>query len=93
VFGRLGDRFRPGHGRAPSTSSSTTTSGWEHEAKAFREFVEERGVRFEYLVRTDGQLALRILAVGVEPEWSIAPIDASRIDPVLIVGFKSPMVF
>jgi len=92
VFGRLGERFGPG--TVVLFDEFFNYPEWmEHEAKAFREFVEERGVRFEYLVRTDGQLVLRILAVGVEPEWSIRPIDASCIDPVLILGFKSPMVF
>ena len=65
----------------------------EHEARAFREFVLDRGVRFEYLARTDGQLALRILEVGTAPAWTIRPFDARGVDPLVSVSFGSVMAF
>ena len=92
VFDRLGSRM--GAGTVLLFDEFLGYPDWiEHEARAFREFVEQRGVRFEYLARTDGQLALRILEVGTNPEWTIRPFDASEVDPLLAVSFGSVMVY
>src|SRR5262249_30281045 len=88
VFECLGSRI--GAGTVLLFDEFFHFSDWfEHEARAFREFVEQRGVRFEYLARADGQLALRIVEVGTTPEWTIRPFDANGVDPVLSVTFGS----
>lgn len=92
VFDGLGSRM--GQGTVLLFDEFLHYADWfEHEARAFREFVVERGVRFEYLARTDGQLALRILEVGTTPAWTIRPFDPSGIDPLLSVSFGSVMEY
>jgi hypothetical protein len=65
VFTLLSDRFVPG--TVIQFDDFFNYPGWrEGESKAFREFVESRGVRFEHLgyVSTGCQVAVRITSVG-----------------------------
>jgi hypothetical protein len=59
----------------------------EHEAKAFLEFVRSNGVRFDYLVRTDWQLAVQIMETGVTPEWKVRPFNSTRVNPIISIEF------
>jgi ectoine hydroxylase-related dioxygenase (phytanoyl-CoA dioxygenase family) len=46
--------------------------GWEdHEARAFREFVHDEAIEFEWIARADFQVAVRILGRGTRPRWKL----------------------
>ncbi len=50
--------------------------GWEQcEAKAFNEFVMENQVRFEYIARSDFQIAVQILDSTSRMGWSVRPLS------------------
>lgn len=62
-------------------------SGWkDHEAKAWREFVGERGISFEYIARSDGQVAVRVLSVGGKSAHRVRPLDWTPQSPGLFVA-------
>ncbi|HKP94908.1 MAG TPA: phytanoyl-CoA dioxygenase family protein [Fibrobacteria bacterium] len=67
VFQSLGNRIGPG--TVIVFDEMYGYSGWQkHEARAFFEFAAARNLEFEYLARSDMQVALRIVAIGTH--WS-----------------------
>jgi hypothetical protein len=90
VFDTLGDRIVAG--TVVIFDEFLNYEEWhQHEAKAFHEFVQQRGVSFDYLARTDWQLAVQLTAVGVKPSWSIRPLDPSTLSPVIAVDYGSEL--
>lgn len=86
VFDNLGDRLVAG--TVIVFDEFLNYDKWqEHEAKAFLEFVRGRGVRFDYLVRTDWQLVVQIMETGVQPQWQVRPLDPARVNPIVSVEF------
>lgn len=74
ILERIADRIGPG--TVIIFDEFYAYAGWtDHEARAFREFVHERGVRFEYLARADGQVAVRIVEKGTKPSWRVRPLE------------------
>jgi hypothetical protein len=69
VFSSLG-----AHVRAGTVIIFDEFYGYEdwssHEAKAFHEFVEAAGVSFEYLGRTEWQVATRVVGIGSGAAWN-----------------------
>jgi phytanoyl-CoA hydroxylase len=58
--------------------------GWQQcEAGAFREFVEAEKVSFEYLARSDFQVAIRVLGIGQRVSWSVRPLSYAPLTPAI----------
>ena len=56
--------------------------GWQEcEAGAFREFVSDAGIAFEYVARSDFQVAMRLLGIGGRPAWNVRPVTYSSLTP------------
>lgn len=74
ILERTSDRIGPG--TVIVFDEFYAYAGWtDNEARAFREFVHERGVCFEYLARADGQVAVRILETGTKASWRVRPLE------------------
>jgi len=58
--------------------------GWQQcEAGAFREFVDAARVSFEYVARSDFQVAIRVLGVGERASWHVRPLSYSPLTPAI----------
>jgi ectoine hydroxylase-related dioxygenase (phytanoyl-CoA dioxygenase family) len=58
--------------------------GWQQcEAGAFREFVEAEKVSFEYVARSDFQVAIRLLSIGERASWHVRPLSYSPLTPAI----------
>jgi len=69
ILEALSERIRPGT-IISFDDEYFNYHGWQrHEFKAFQEFVQAKGVRYEYLgfTATGGTIALRILEMGAKP--------------------------
>ena len=58
--------------------------GWQQcEAGAFREFVDAARVSFEYVARSDFQVAIRVLSLGERASWRVRPLSYSPLTPAI----------
>ena len=61
--------------------------GWQQcEAGAFREFVEAEKVSFEYVARSDFQVAIRVLSVGERAVWRVRQLSYSPLTPAIDIA-------
>ena len=61
--------------------------GWQQcEAGAFREFVEAEKVSFEYVARSDFQVAIRVLSVGERASWRVRQLSYSPLTPAIDIA-------
>jgi len=58
--------------------------GWQQcEAGAFREFVEAEKVAFEYVARSDFQVAIRVLGIGDRASWRVRELSYAPSTPAI----------
>ena len=61
--------------------------GWQQcEAGAFREFVEAEKVAFEYVARSDFQVAIRVLGIGEQASCRVRPLSYSPLTPAIDIA-------